>query len=416
MDVDMGTSIYKNNLKEAVEAGIVEESLIDEAVTRILSVKMWLGLFEHPYVSKEAMSRYEVIPKAHLELAKKAAEKSIVLLKNEGNVLPLKKGQKVSLVGQLADIKEEVVGAWALNWRADDCISIREGMEKADDNVKYFPCCGVDTEINEEEVLRAAEYGDVIVAVLGETTTMSGEASSRADITLPGKQRAFLARLKDTGKPVVAVLMNGRPLALNWEAEHVDAMVECWHLGIQMGTAVAGVLYGKKNPEGRLASSFPQVTGQCPIYYSHVSTGRPGGKSKFTSKYLDVSHEPLYPFGYGLSYTTYTYSDMKIIEDPEQLRISVKVKNTGTETGVETVQLYMQDVTASLTRPVKELKGFEKVFLEPDEEKEVTLLLAKEKMGFYNNYGEYIKEDGLFRIYVGHSSAECEMQEIQLKF
>ena len=416
MDVDMGTSIYKTELKKAVEDGLVAEELIDEAVTRILSVKMWLGLFDHPYVSDEAMTRYEVLPEEHLALAREAAARSIVLLKNEGSILPLKKEQKVSLVGHLADMKEEVVGAWALSWRAEDCVSIREGMERAGANMKYFPCCGVETEINHEEIARAAEYGDVIVAVVGETTAMSGEASSRADITLPGNQREFLECLKQTGKSVIALLMNGRPLALNWEAEHVDALVECWHLGIQMGHAVADVLYGEKNPEGRLASSFPQVTGQCPIYYSHVSTGRPGGKSKFTSRYLDVSHKPLYPFGYGLSYTTYAYSDMKLVEEPEQLCISVKVTNTGDVAGVETVQLYMQDVTASLVRPVKELKGFAKVSLAAGETKEVALTLDKNVMGFYDNCGEYVKESGLFRIFAGHSSAECEMCEITINF
>lgn len=219
-----------------------------------------------------------------------------------------------------------------------------------------------------------------------------------------------------TGKPVVLVLMNGRPLALEWEYNYVPTIVEAWHLGIQMGLAVARVLSGAVNPEGRLSSSFPGKTGQCPVYYNHPNTGRPGSKSKFTSRYLDAPLDAIYPFGYGLSYTTYTYSDLTVAEQDDALDISVKVENTGDRDGRETVQLYMQDVAAALVRPVKELKGFEKVALAAGEEKTVHFCLKKQDMGFFDNDRNYRLEDGLFCIYVGGSSRDCLMQEVSLKF
>ncbi len=416
MDVDMGTQIYKKHLRAAVERGEVPLSVIDEAAERILSVKMWLGLFDHPYVPEEAMSRYEVLPEEHRALAREAAEKSIVLLKNEGNVLPLKKSQKISLVGQLAASREEIIGAWAMSWRESDCVSIKEGLERAGAQLQYYPCCGPETDINEEEVAAACQYGDVIVAVVGETDAMSGEAASRADITLPGHQRELLERLLASGKPVVACLMNGRPLALQWESQHVPAILECWHLGVEMGPAVANVLLGEKNPEGRLASSFPAVTGMCPIYYNHMNTGRPGGRSKFTSRYLDAGFEALYPFGHGLSYTTFAYDRLRVEEQPDALQITVDVTNTGTREGVETVQLYMQDVTASIVRPVKELRDFAKVSLSPGETKPITLTLQKSDMGYYNDAGEYVLEPGLFRLHVGGNSRDCLTTEVNITF
>ena len=416
LDMDMGTNIYKNCLQEAVEEGSVPMEVIDEAVGRILSVKMWLGLFDHPYVDEKTIGRYETLPKEHIDLAREAAEKSIVLLKNENQVLPLKKTQKISLVGQLAKMREEVVGAWSISWQERDCVSIYEGLQNAGAQMQYFECGGPETQLNEEEIRQAGEYGDVIVAVVGELNSMSGEASSRADITLPGRQREMLEKLASTGKQVVAVLMNGRPLALDWEAEHIPAIIEGWHLGIQMGNAIAKVLFGEKNPEGKLSSTFPAMTGQCPIYYNHPSTGRPGSRSKITSRYIDAGFEPRYVFGYGLSYTEFAYTDLTVTECKDALQICVSIQNTGKCEGTETVQLYMQDVTASLVRPVKELKGFTKVELEPGETKNVEFMLEKQKMGFYDNQGKYVCEDGLFRIYVGGNSKDCLMQECNIIF
>ena len=418
LDMDMGTHIYKEHLKAAVEEGRVSMEVLDEAVRRILSVKMWLGLFENPYVPEDVIVQYEQsgLPKADVETAREAAEKSIVLLKNDEQILPLSKAQKISLVGTLAADAKEVCGAWAMSWKEEDCVSVLDGLKENGAQVSYYPCGGPEGELNEEEIRQACEDGDVIVVVVGELCSMSGEASSKADITLPGKQREMLSKLLESGKPVVTVLMNGRPLALGWEAEHLPVIVEAWHLGIEMGNAVAKVLLGDVNPSGKLASSFPSVSGQCPMYYNHPSTGRPGSNSKFTSRYLDAPFEALYPFGYGLSYTTFAYDGLEVEELEDELKVTVSVKNTGDRTGTETVQLYMQDVTASLVRPVKELRDFAKVELAPNEEKCVELTLKKAEMGFYDNQGQYVKEDGLFRIYVGGNSKDCLCKEIRIKF
>lgn len=418
LDMDMGTHIYKDYLKAAVEDGRVSMEVLDEAVRRILSVKMWLGLFENPYVPEDVIAQYEQsgLPKEDVEIAREAAEKSIVLLKNDDQILPLSKAQKISLVGTLAADAKEVCGAWAMSWKEEDCVSVLDGLKNNGAEVSYYPCGGPEGELNEEEICQACEDGDVIVAVVGELCSMSGEASSKADITLPGKQREMLSKLLESGKPVVTVLMNGRPLALGWEAEHLPVIVEAWHLGIEMGNAVAKVLFGDVNPSGKLASSFPSVSGQCPMYYNHPSTGRPGSNSKFTSRYLDAPFEALYPFGYGLSYTTFAYDELEVEEQDEELKITVSVKNTGERTGTETVQLYMQDVTASLVRPVKEMRDFAKVELASGEEKRVELTLKKAEMGFYDNQGQYVKEDGLFRIYVGGNSKECLCKKIRIEF
>ena len=417
MDMDMGTHIYKDTLAGAVEAGIVPADVIDEAVRRILSVKVWLGLFDDPYVPEADIEAYEKgLPAEHIALCRKAAEESMVLLKNEGELLPLSRKQKISLVGALADAEDEVCGAWAMAWKKEDCVSIRAGLEAAGAQLSYYPCGGPAGELNEEEIARACEDGDVIVAVVGETDAMSGEASSKADTRLPGKQRELLERLLASGKPVVTVLMNGRPLALQWEAEHLPAILEAWHLGIRMGDAVAAALLGEVNPSGKLSSSFPAVTGQCPIYYNHPNTGRPGSKSKFTSRYLDAPWDALFPFGHGLSYTSFAYSDLRVSEAGDSLAIAVKLKNTGERAGTETVQLYTRDTAASLVRPVKELKDYCRVSLEPGEEREIRFSLPKQSLGFYDNEGRYRLEDGQFRIFVGGSSRETLAQEISLRF
>ena len=417
MDMDMGTHIYKDHLKAAVESGKVSMEVIDEAVRRILGVKVWLGLFEHPYVPEKVIEAYEKgIPAEHAALALKAAEESIVLLKNDNSLLPLSKDRKISLVGTLANSADEVTGACAMGWKKEDCVTILDGFKNAGADVSYYACGGPEGNLNEEELAAACENGDVIVAIVGETTAMSGEASSKADITLPGRQREMLTKLMESGKPVVTVFMNGRPLAMGWEAEHLPVMVEAWHLGIQMGNAVAKVLFGDVVPSAKLSSSFPYVNGQCPIYYNHPSTGRPAGKSKFTSKYLDAPAEALFPFGYGLSYTTFAYRDLSAEEKADRIEIKVKVANTGDRAGVEIAQLYMQDVAASLVRPVRELKGYKRVELKEGEEKEVTFALDKKDMGFYDNSGKYRLEDGVFRIYAGANSRDALATEISVAF
>lgn len=416
LDIDMGTAIYVNQLEQAVKMHQVSLEAIDEAVTRILRVKMWLGLFDEPYVKEEAMHRYDTLPKEHLDLVRRAGEKSIVLLKNEEKLLPLKPQTRISLVGALANMPEEVVGAWAMQWRKEDCVSIREGLQNANADYRYFMCGGPNQDINDEEIKAAGEYGDVIVAVVGELVSMSGEAASRADITLPGRQREMLEKLLATNKPVIALLMNGRPLALDWEKENLSTIVECWHLGIQMGNAVANILFGKAVPEGKLSVTIPRAVGQCPIYYNHPNTGRPGGKSKYSSKYLDVDFTPAFPFGYGLSYTTFAYENFKAKETDQSVVLEVTVKNTGDTAGYETVQFYMQDITASIVRPVKELKGFKKVYLLPKQSKSVQFELLKKDMGFYNNRKQYCCENGRFHFYAGTNSSECLEKELNIVF
>ena len=417
MDMDMGTHIYKDFLKAEVENGTMPMDVIDEAVRRILSVKVWLGLFNNPYVPEEDIEAYEKgLPTEHIALCRKAAEESMVLLKNEGNLLPLSRKQKISLVGNLADAADEICGAWAMAWKKEDCVSILSGLRSAGADVEYYPCGGPEGEINWDETDRACEAGDVIVAVVGETDAMSGEASSKADITLPGKQQELLTRLLSSGKPVVTVLMNGRPLALQWEAEHLPVILEAWHLGIRMGDAVAAALLGDVNPSGKLSSSFPAVTGQCPVYYNHPSTGRPGSKSKFTSRYLDAPWDVLFPFGHGLSYTSFVCSDLQVSEAGDSLEVAVSLKNTGERKGTEVVQLYVQDVSASLVRPVKELKDYRRVSLAPGEEHEIRFTLPKTALGFYDNEGHYRLESGLFRIFAGGSSRDTLEAEIRLLF
>ncbi len=418
LDMDMGTRIYHDHMVQAVKDGKVSMETLDDAVRRILSVKVWLGLFENPYVDEATIAAYKnAIPAEHVALCEEAAEKSIVLLKNEGNILPIKKDTKFTLVGELADRADEVVGAWALGWEREDCVSVKAGLEKAGAKFEYYPVCGPESELNQDELKEAIESdNDIVIAVVGEYNSMSGEASSKADITIPGKQREMLSKLKAAGKTVIAVLMNGRPLALGWEAENIPAIIEGWHLGITMGDALTKVIFGEVNPSGKLASTFSSVNGQEPLYYNHPNTGRPGSKSKFTSKYLDAPVEPCFPFGYGLSYTNFEYSDLKLEETAEEIKASFTLKNTGDVAGTEVAQLYMQDVTASLVRPVKELRNYARVALAAGESKQLTLSLRKCDMGFYNNQGKYVLEDGLFRIYVGGNSRDCMMEEVRIKF
>jgi len=416
LDMDMGTSIYKNHLAGAVSRQDIDLNVLDTAVRRVLTVKAWLGLFENPYVPEEVIAQNDVLADSHVALTLEAALKSIVLLKNENQILPLAKKTRISLVGSLAGSKDEIIGAWAMSYQNKDCVSILDGLRQAGADVTWYPCGGPAGELNEDEISQAVQNGDVIVAVVGELVSMSGEAASRANIELPGRQRELLQKLSASGKPVVGVLMNGRPLALAWEAEHLDGLIEAWQLGIQMGTAVAQILLGDFNPQGRLSASFPAVVGQCPVYYNHMKTGRPSSKSKFTSRYIDAPTEALYPFGYGLSYTSFACSDLTVEESADRLTVRVTVKNTGERRGVETVQLYLQDVTASLVRPVKELKGYAQVTLEPSEEQSVTIELIKENMGFYDNSGVYRCEDGEFVIHVGPNSRETLQATCWLKF
>ncbi len=416
LDMDMGTHIYYNYMVQAVKDGKVSMETLDDAVRRILSVKVWLGLFDNPYVDEAVIAAYEAgIPESHKELCLRAAEESVVLLQNNDDILPLNKDTKFTLVGELADRADEVVGAWSLGWDVADCVCVKAGLEAAGAKFDYYPVCGPEDEINEKELKAAIDSeNNIVIAVVGEYKSMSGEASSKADITIPGQQRKMLQELKAAGKTVIAVLMNGRPLALGWEKENIPAIIEGWHLGIQMGTAIAEVIFGDVNPSGKISSTFSSMNGQEPMYYNHPNTGRPGSKSKFTSKYLDAPVDPCFPFGFGLSYTTFEYNDLKLDETDDEIKATFTLKNTGKCAGTEVAQLYMQDVCASLVRPVKELKNYERISLDAGESRQVTMSLSKSDMGFYDNQGKYVFEKGLFRIYVGGNSRDTLMEEIRL--
>lgn len=414
INVDMSSKTYSSYLKELVEEGKLEEAYLDDAVYKVLKLKMEKGLFENPYQTNKEKEDSTILKPEFRQKAKEAALKSMVLLKNEG-ILPLDKNKKIGLMGNLAEAKGQMLGAWAINGRDEDCISILEGMKEKFENLIYESCIK-DNKVDLDMVKNMADQSEVIVAVVGETKEMSGEAASRADISLPAEQEELLRVLHETGKPVVAVLVNGRPLAISWASEHIPAILEAWHGGIETGNAVAEILLGLYNPSGKLSVTFPQSSGACPCYYNHPSTGRPGGKSKFTSKYLDIPLEPVYCFGHGLSYTKYEYSDLKAEICKEQLRVYVTVKNIGDMAGEETVQLYIQDVAAKRVRPVRELKSFKKAALEKGESKKIDFEISVNELGYYDNNMNYIVEEGKFKIYVGGSLNECLETEVNLSY
>ncbi len=407
MDMDMSSNSYIENMKGLVESGEVPMDVLDEAVSNILRVKFELGLFDDPYRTDSQRESQTMGRPEYRALAREAAQKSMVLLKNDG-VLPLAKEKKIGIIGELASDRGEMTGAWAIGANGDDCISLTDACDARGIPYTYSK--------DGKNVLKMAIESDVLIAVIGERKDESGEAASRASITLKPEDEELLKGLHTFGKPVIAVLFNGRPLAIPQLNETASAILEAWHPGVEAGNALLDILYGEVNPSGKLTTTFPYTTGQCPMYYAHINTGRPGGKSKFTSKYLDTPLEPVYPFGYGLSYTSYEYSGLKVEKTEKAFRISAEVKNTGDRAGDEIVQCYVQDVVAERVRPVKELKDFAKVSLEPGEEKEVVFEIPFEKLGYYDREMNYVVEPGLFRFYVGGNSrdtltAEAELQE-----
>ena len=408
LDMDMTSNCYREYVKELIEDGSLSISELDNAVRNVLKVKFRKGLFDNPYITDLKREQETVSNVKFRKLAKESALNSIVLLKNDG-ILPLKKEMKIGVAGNLANDKWETIGAWAIMADGDNCVSVLEGIQNAKNDVLYEQCI-VDGQLDEEQIDRLCSKSDVIIAVVGETRDMSGEASSRGELSLPKVQKSLLKNIVKRGKKVIAVLMNGRPLALSWEAENVNGILETWHLGSEMGNAVADILFGDFNPCGKLTTTFPFDVGQCPIYYNHPSTGRPAGKSKFTSKYLDIPEKPLYPFGYGLSYTTFNYENIvlssnKVLMDGK-VKVSVDVTNTGSILGEEIVQLYVSDVVASRARPVKELKGYKKILLQPGQCETVSLELNVSELGFYNENMKYVVEPGLFKVYFGPNSKE----------
>lgn len=449
VDMDMVGEGFLTTLKQSLEEEKISESHIDMAVKRILIVKYRLGLFDDPFLYSDLdRSKEEIFTSEHRQIARDVAAQSFVLLKNENDILPLKKNSKIALVGPMAENRENMAGTWSVAGRFEEAISLKDGLEKAlggSANIKTARGANVveDPELEArvsifgkptyrddrpekdliEEAIEAAKDADVIIAAMGESAEMSGEAASRSDIELPANQRRLLEALLKTGKPVVMVLFTGRPLAIKWENEHVPSILNVWFAGSEAGDAIADVLFGDVNPSGKLTATFPQNVGQIPIFYNHKSTGRPLPEGqwfqKFRSNYLDVSNEPLYPFGYGLSYTEFGYSGLQLsaneIESNGTLRIMVDISNKGSVDGAEVAQLYVRDLVASITRPVKELKGFEKIFIKAGETKKVIFELTKEDLMFYNQDAEFVWEPGEFEIMVGGNSQDLVKTKVNWK-
>jgi beta-glucosidase len=430
VDMDMVGGVYMNHLKKSLNENKVTLEQINDACKRILDVKYDLGLFEDPYrYSDEKREKETIYRPEFLEASLEIAKKSLVLLKNNNNVLPLKANQKIAFVGPLVNDEFNIIGSWAaLGDRNGFATSVKEGVTNYLKNVSNVTFDqGVEIQSTKrdwmQKALDNAKNADVIVAIMGERENMTGEAASQTNIDLPGLQKEFLAELKKLSKPIVLVLLNGRPLTLTWENENMDAILEAWWPGTRGGDAIAQTLFGANNPNGKLPISFPRNVGQLPLYYNHKNTGRPylgtiDVEQKYKSRYTDVDNSPLYPFGYGLSYTTLEYSNLKIsshkIKFGEKLKISVEVKNTGNYDGQEIVQLYVRDLVGSVTRPVKELKGFEKITLKKGETKTVSFEISSEDLKFYNLDMKFEAEPGSFEVFVGESSATERKENFEL--
>jgi beta-glucosidase len=420
VDIDMVGATYMNYTKQSYDEGKVTLAEINDACKRILDVKYDLGLFEDPYRYSDEKREKETIYKPEfLEASLEVAKKSLVLLKNKNNVLPLKANQKIAFVGPLVNDEYNMIGSWAaLGDRNGIASSVKEGVTNYLKNVSNITFDqGVEIQSAKRDMMQKAldnaKNADVIVAVMGESENMSGEAACRTTIDLPGLQKEFLAELKKLGKPIVLVLLNGRPLTLTWENDNMDAILEAWWPGTRGGDAIAQTLFGANNPNGKLPITFPRNVGQLPLYYNHKNTGRPylgptDPEQKYKSQYIDVGNSPLYPFGYGLSYTTFEYSNLKISNDKikfgEKLKVSVDVKNTGNYDGQEVVQLYIRDLVGSVTRPMKELKGFEKITINKGETKSVSFEISSEDLKFYNIDMKNVAEAGNFQVFVGGNS------------
>lgn len=410
LDMDMTSDCYSENLADLVRDGSVPEELLDKAVADVLRIKMELGLFDYPYRTDEKRESDMILRPEFRETARKAAEESMVLLKNDG-VLPFSECSKIAIIGELAASRSEMTGTWAIKANGEDCVSITDAFKEHGMDYRYF----AEQEILEcEDITELLCKTEIILVAVGEQKNQSGEAASRSDLSLSEAHQEMLYRLKETGKPVVAVLFNGRPLTIPWMQENIPAILEAWHPGIEAGNAIWNILFGKVNPSGKLTTTFPQHSGQCPFYYDHINTGRPSGKSKFTSKYLDVPSEPVYPFGYGLSYTSYEYVDMKTQIQKDAIIISVTVKNTGLVDGIEIVQCYFHHPVARRVRPVKKLVGFARVALKAGESKMTEFRIAKKMLGYYDVDMNFVVEDGVYEFYVGGNSVECLKQEIKI--
>lgn len=415
LDMEMVSRLFNLHGARLVRQGKVPLARIDEAVRRILRLKFRLGLFDRPYVDETREARLMLAP-AHLDAARRAAARSLVLLKNQGDLLPLRKDLRaIAVIGPLADSQRDVLGPWHAAGRAEEAVTLLQGIRAkvgAKTELLYAKGCEIEggTTDGIAEAVRIAKAADVAIVAVGESAEMSGEAASRTSLALPGHQLALVKAIQATGKPTVVVLMNGRPLAIEWVAENVPAILETWFAGIQAGYAIADVLFGDVNPGGKLPVTFPRTVGQAPLYYNHKNTGRPPQpNNKYTSKYIDAPWTPLFPFGHGLSYTQFRFSNLHLsrtrLSVNERLVVTVDVENTGQRAGDEVVQLYIRDVAASATRPVRELKGFARITLAAGERRTVRFELGPEHLGAHDRHMRFVVEPGEFRLYVGNSSA-----------
>lgn len=434
VDMDMQANLYATHLPGLVGSGRLPEQAIDESVRRVLRTKFALGLFEHPYTD-EALSDSVLLRADHVELARKAAEESFVLLKNDraapitsGPLLPLAEGKTVALIGPLADNADDMLGEWACKGDKKDVVTLRSALAgKLKDNLIYVKGTDVlsSVETGFAEAVNAAKKADVVVMAMGEHRRMSGEAASRTRLGLPGNQLALLQAVVATGKPVVLVVFSGRPLTLAWEAEHVPAIIQAWHPGVQAGPALARVIFGEADPSGKLTVTFPRSVGQVPIYYNHFKTGRPiPGEDdsekdtgfRYQSRYLDEQNSPLFPFGWGLSYANFEYSPTAIssasktlsvgeLEKGGKIKIEATVTNSGKRPGTEIAQLYIRQRGTSVARPIRELKGFEKFALKPDESRTVTFEIGKEQLAFWNIDMKHAVEPAELTVWIAPNSA-----------
>ncbi|MBS1559758.1 MAG: beta-glucosidase BglX [Bacteroidetes bacterium] len=448
LDMDMVSEGFLTTLSNSLKEGKITEQQINEACKRVLQAKYKLGLLDDPYrYCQEERAKTEIFTDANRAFSRKVAAQSFVLLKNQNHLLPLKKQGTIALIGPLADAVENMTGTWSVAAHFSKSITVRKGLESATaGKAKIIYAKGSnlyeDAHLEEiatpfgktlhrdkrsaaelrDEALRMARQADVVVAALGESAEMTGESSSRSDIGIPDTQKELLRALLQTGKPVVLLLFNGRPMTLKWEDENVPAILDVWFGGSETGDAIADVLLGEVNPSGKLTTTFPQNIGQVPMYYAQKNTGRPLGETKwfqkFKSNYLDVSNDPVYPFGYGLSYAEFSYGELKLSKPEmtasDSITVSIEVTNQGRREGTEVVQLYLHDVVGSITRPVKELKGFKKVALKAGETQTVYFTLKNKDLFFYKSDLSLGSEPGLFEIFVGGNSRDVKKAEFKL--